>query len=130
MGESLIVCVTLTQTVIAHLWRVPVSGGEPERLDWISSQVQRPSLSNTGHRLVASRRSGTYFDIWPFDPSGSRQEDFLSSTMSDVDPSFSPDGTRVAYATARSGRDQEIWTARSDGTNARRPVHRVRFSRP
>jgi Tol biopolymer transport system component len=117
-AKSLVVGVTLTQNVIAHLWRVPIAGGEPERLESVGSQVFQPSVSTAGHRLVAARREGTYFDIWRFDASGTRQEDFLSSTMSDVDPSFSPDGTRVAYATARSGRDQEIWTARSDGSNA------------
>jgi Tol biopolymer transport system component/tRNA A-37 threonylcarbamoyl transferase component Bud32 len=116
-ARSLVVGVSLTQGVLAHLWRVPIAGGEPERLESVGSQVFQPSVSTTGHRLVAVRREGTYFDIWRFDASGAPQEDFLSSTMSDVDPSFSPDGTQVAYATARSGRDQEIWKARSDGSN-------------
>ena len=37
----------------------------------------------------------------------------------DSDPTWSPDGTRIAFSSDRDG-DDEIYTMRSDGTDVRR----------
>jgi Tol biopolymer transport system component/DNA-binding winged helix-turn-helix (wHTH) protein len=44
-------------------------------------------------------------------------ERFITSTRSDEKPSYSPDGTRIAFVSKRSGSD-EIWIANADGGNA------------
>jgi dipeptidyl aminopeptidase/acylaminoacyl peptidase len=44
----------------------------------------------------------------------------LSSTTTDLDPQLSPDGTKAAFVTTRSGRGPEVWVAALDGTRATR----------
>jgi Tol biopolymer transport system component len=44
---------------------------------------------------------------------------FAASTRIDCNPQFSPDGTRVAFESTRSG-TPEIWVADADGSNPRR----------
>src|SRR5262249_18582214 len=41
---------------------------------------------------------------------------FIASTKQDVDPQFSPDGKKVAFASDRLG-SEEIWVCDSDGSN-------------
>ena len=45
----------------------------------------------------------------------SAEKPFAASSRRDMDPVYSPDGTRVAFESDRSG-SSEIWLARSDGT--------------
>jgi eukaryotic-like serine/threonine-protein kinase len=118
-GRSILVSASTTQYAFSHLWQVPVAGAAPERLDWVGAHVLHASVSKTG-RLVATRDLTT-LDIWRFDLSSPGTPPSIhpvSSTLPDVDPEFSPDGSRIAFSSARSGQDQEIWIARSDGTGA------------
>jgi len=55
-------------------------------------------------------------EIWKFE-AGASPRRFLSSTRSEYDAQFSPDGKRIAFSTDRSGRGSELWVAGMDGTN-------------
>jgi Tol biopolymer transport system component/tRNA A-37 threonylcarbamoyl transferase component Bud32 len=117
-GRSVMAGVTTSQGSLSYLWRVPISGGEPVRLDWAGPSAYSPSISQASRRLVVERDSSTV-DIWRFEETSSSWTSgthALSSTFPDVDPEFSPDGSRIAFASARSGQDQEIWIGRSDGS--------------
>jgi Tol biopolymer transport system component/predicted Ser/Thr protein kinase len=99
-----------------YLWRVSVPGGaEPERLELAGAGVGYPTVSRTGDRLAYSRLEWDV-DIWRFEAGASPQR-FLSSTRSEYDAQFSPDGKRIAFSTDRSGRGSELWVASRDGTN-------------
>jgi len=99
-----------------YLWRVPVSGGvEPERLELAGPGACYPAVSRTGNKLAYSRFD-MHCGIWKFERGASAQR-FLSSTRSEYDAQFSPDGKRIAFSTDRSGRGSELWVARMDGTN-------------
>lgn len=50
-----------------------------------------------------------------FEGGGTRR--FLSSTLTDFHPEFSPDGKRIAFSSARSSGINEIWVANADGSN-------------
>ena len=117
-SRALVVGVATTQRALSYLWRVPMSGAAPERLDWLGSSLFGPSVSG---QLLATERNVSTTDIWRFDliSSGPPSEHPVSSTLPDIDPEFSPDGTRIAFASVRSGQEQEIWVAGSDGSNAR-----------
>ena len=54
---------------------------------------------------------------WKFGLNG--PEDFLSSTLDDRNPQFSPDGKKIAFESRRLGMDAQLWVANSDGTNPR-----------
>jgi Tol biopolymer transport system component/tRNA A-37 threonylcarbamoyl transferase component Bud32 len=101
----------------AHLWRVGVSGGEPERLE-LAAVAEFPTISREGSTLAFTRGGGDV-DIWKFEPGGGPVS-ILSSTTTDIDPQLSPDGTMAAFVTTRSGRGAEIWVAALDGTRAMR----------
>ncbi|HVE66545.1 MAG TPA: protein kinase [Thermoanaerobaculia bacterium] len=111
----------------AALWRLAVSGDEPPaRLPFVGEDGVQPSVSRPRPgkppRLVYSR-SFVDDNIWriespaPGAPASSPPTVAISSTRSEVHPSFSPDGRRVAFTSTRSG-PWEIWTADPDGGNA------------
>jgi Tol biopolymer transport system component/predicted Ser/Thr protein kinase len=99
----------------AHLWRVATSGGEPERLE-LAAVAEFPAISREGSALAFTRGGGDV-DIWKFEPDGGPVS-ILSSTTTDIDPQLSPDGTKAAFVTTRSGRGPEVWVAALDGTSA------------
>ena len=87
------------------LWRIPVSGGQPERLAGIESDALSPALARRGNSLAYSygRRDG---NIWKLDLSRSPaalEQMPISSTRGDGNAQFSPDGRRIAFASGRSG---------------------------
>ena len=108
-----------------NLWKVAVSGGEPERLSLGSGSAFNPSIARQGKRLVFEER---VFDanIWrtpgpnwgrhSADKSESKPRAFLASTRSDGSPHFSPDGEKIVFASDRSAM-RDIWISDSDGTN-------------
>jgi dipeptidyl aminopeptidase/acylaminoacyl peptidase len=67
---------------------------------------------------LAYARLGTEADIWRFSPGG-QPENFLSSTLDDRNPQFSPDGKKIVFESRRLGKDSQLWIANSDGTSPR-----------
>ena len=72
-----------------------------------------PSGSATARSELAFVRAG---DIWTIGADGTRARPLLRDAYA---PSWSPDGSRLAFVSRRSG-DEEIYVARADGTGARR----------
>jgi Tol biopolymer transport system component len=100
-----------------YLWRVPASGGAaPERID-IAGVAASPAISSTGSRLAFVRR-GLNTDLFKLEE-GKPPEQFLASTANEQDASFSHDGSKIAFASDRTGEGHEIWIAEADGTNRR-----------
>jgi Tol biopolymer transport system component len=98
-----------------YLWRMSVGGGQPERLELAGARANFPTISGASHTL-AYMRGGGGADIWKFEASGPPQT-FLSSTLDERNPQFSPDGTRIAFESNRLGKDSQLWMANADGTN-------------
>lgn len=97
-----------------YLWRVPVRpAGAPERIDLPGSQVRHPTVSRAGDRLAYTRFNRDA-DIWKLE--GGKADSFVSSTVFEYAPVFSPDGAKVAFCSKRSGA-MEIWTCDRDGSN-------------
>ena len=105
----------------SRLWRVPASAARaPEPLD-IAGVAGSPALSPRSRRLAFSRRDMNV-DIMKL-REGGEIEMLAASTFSEFDASFSPDGSKVAFASDRTGEGNEIWVTNADGTG-RRPVTR------
>jgi Tol biopolymer transport system component len=47
----------------------------------------------------------------------------LSSSAFDYGPDFSPDGSRIAFSSGRTGAGQEVWLADADGSNPVQLTH-------
>jgi len=115
-GRSLVFSILSTGGMALRM--VPIAGGQPAPLQGAGEYGQAPSVSRHGNRLVY-QRSVADRNIWriPGPNSNNRKsapEKWIASTEDDQEPQFSPDGKRIVFASARSGR-YEIWTCASNG---------------
>ncbi len=112
------------------LWRISASGGALEPLAAAGVNAYSPAVSLQGGYL-AYTRSAWDTNIWRIDGPGSTgggslPVKLISSPKPDVGPQFSPDGKKIAFASARSG-SWEIWFCNQDGSN---PVQLTSFGGP
>ncbi len=97
------------------LWRTHAfGGGAPERVELSGRQARLPAVSRSGNRLAFSRGGGDE-DIWKYE-SGGGASSFISSTLYEYNPAYSPDGRMIAFSSNRSGK-MEIWICDRDGFN-------------
>ncbi len=107
------------------LWRVRASGGEPERIAGVAENAADPIFSRDGRMAYAQ----TFEDanIWRVAIAGNEAPvKVISSTQYDSSPQYSPDGSRVAFRSNRSG-SNEIWVSDSNG---RVPVQLTKYGGP
>jgi Tol biopolymer transport system component len=111
------------------LYRISSHGGKAEALLEGGQFGLWPSLSRQGDRLTYSE---TIYDtdIWRIDLGSNGQplslSRLISSSQTDHTPQFSPDGTKVAFLSNRSGILQ-IWICDSDGRN---PLRLTSYGEP
>jgi len=111
-----------------ELWRIDVFGakkpvkltGAGESDDSLRTILQLyPAVSRQGHRLVYTQPSVVGPDIRRIDIARgllAAPVRLISSTRGERSPQYSPDGTKIAIHSNRSGRG-EIWVYDSDGSN-------------
>ncbi len=102
-----------------YLWRIPLTGGKPERL-LFAQESESVIVARAGHRLAFSQTRHP-LSIWQLDIGAKRSDQgraakLISSSLGDVDAHFSPDGHSIAFVSWRSG-TQEIWVCDRDGSN-------------
>jgi len=122
-GRSLVFSSDRRRNIV--LWRMRASGGEPERIAGVAENAADPIFSRDGRMAYAQ----TFEDanIWRIDSAGKQAPvKVIASTQYDSSPQFSPDGSRIAFRSNRSG-SNEIWVSDSDG---RIPVQLTRYSGP
>jgi Tol biopolymer transport system component/serine/threonine protein kinase len=103
-----------------RLWRVPLSGSEkPQLLPSVGTDDSQPTISRQGDHFVYAHWTAD-LDIWRADVS-SRGEfsppmKLIASTRWDGAPQYSPDGSKIAFFSDRSGH-YEVWVCNADGSN-------------
>lgn len=102
------------------LWCVSVDEGVPAWLGVENTQAIQPTLSPQGDRLAFVQEQASQ-NIWQavFSADGTLLEKphpLITSTQIDLNPQFSPDGERIAFASSRTGHG-EIWVANREGEN-------------
>ena len=110
-----------------ELWKIRVAGGEAERLPAGIWQSGEPVLSRNGRRL-AYVQGFNDLNIWRFEVPetpgrATPPTKLIASNQLDAGPQFSPDGRRIAFASARSGNCCEIWISESDGSKPVQLTH-------
>jgi Tol biopolymer transport system component/DNA-binding winged helix-turn-helix (wHTH) protein len=104
-----------------------VPGATPVQVA-LGEDVTAPAIAARAARLAFVRHTDDV-DIWraTIPVAGAPMpaaERFLSSSRSDWNPQYSPDGSRIAFESMRTG-DSAIWVAERDGSNPQEI-----FSRP
>ncbi len=99
------------------LWRISLDNKEPRKIQVRGERVWGPCASR--NRLVFLNASGDY-DIRLVELTGGAQlkvseKPILISTFDELNPSFSPDGRKIAFVSTRSG-NKEVWVCARDGT--------------
>jgi serine/threonine protein kinase/Tol biopolymer transport system component len=114
-GKSLIYSGSLDSGDIFYLWRAEIDRRRPpQRLEIAGPHAFGPSVSPVGNRLIFSRNLQD-FDIWRHRVGGVA-EPLIVSSLAETNPQFSPDGSRIAFESNRSGESEEIWVAQADGS--------------
>ena len=107
------------------LWRIAATGGTPEKIMDARGFSIIPGVSrqkNSQDSRFALEETVLDSNIWRVEASQSSgprslPKRFIASTRQDVWPQYSPDGTKIAFASDRSG-SWEIWVSDSEGANA------------
>jgi Tol biopolymer transport system component len=99
-----------------RLWRQKVLGGIPEAITSGEQPAVSPTIARHGHRLAFVSESHN-FNLWQTDLRGSDPENsgrLIASSYSQEEPAYSPDGSRIAFASDRTG-SPEIWLSNPRG---------------
>lgn len=98
------------------LWRVPVSGKQaPRSLTYALRSALQPAIAYTTSRLIYAW-GVLNVNLWRLDLRNEELKLFIGSTYESIIPQYSPDGSRIAFQSNRSG-NNEIWTCDADGSN-------------
>jgi Tol biopolymer transport system component/DNA-binding winged helix-turn-helix (wHTH) protein len=129
-GQSLIVSLRQSATTVLALWRVWLRGERWEPLGVTSSRTSDPAVSADGHRLAFAQNTQASTNIYRYELAGSglvrrvEPRNITYATCCDRYPAWSPDGSKIAFQSTRSGH-YEIYVANSDGSN---PVQITSFA--
>jgi Tol biopolymer transport system component len=80
-----------------------------------------PAQASRGESVSLSGRIvfDNHEDVWTINLDGTDLRQLTKSPGADFDPSWSPDGTHIAFRSERSG-DSEIWMMNADGSDQHR----------
>lgn len=102
------------------LWRIGLNGGSPLSFLNTEGETEGLTVSHRNDRLAYVRNYES-LNIWRVPIPGTSHSTpvkLLSSARDDFEPTFSPDGSRLAFSSNRSGTYQ-IWISGSDGSSPR-----------
>ncbi len=102
------------QTIVR---RIPADGGRQEIVSTGSKDISNIAISPDGKKMVYAEDT-RHWKIWSVLPDGQPGHKVLDSDFTEFFPQFSPDGSRIAFQTDRTGK-YEIWTMARDGRDLR-----------
>ena len=110
-----------------EIYVMDADGGNPQNLTNDLNDDRQPSWSPDGKRIVfSSERDGHFIgeagitsELYVMDDDGGNQQRLTNNRRNDLDPAWSPDGERVAFASDRKGdfENFEIYVMDADGGN-------------
>lgn len=98
------------------LWKVPAAGGVPQPVLMSTGEDTDPEISRDGRRLIYTNTRNS-FVITVTDPSKGQQQELYQSRSDLVEPSFSPQGDRIAFFGFAETGGVHLYTVNANGTN-------------
>jgi Tol biopolymer transport system component/DNA-binding winged helix-turn-helix (wHTH) protein len=108
------------------LWRVEAGGGEPAWIAGGGMKMKHPSTSRSRSRERIAYENWLYqVDLWRVPLAAASAPSAVAPTTDEwsFHPNVSPDGSRVAFVSTRSG-EQDVWVTAASG-EAGQPARRV-----
>ena len=96
-----------------EIYSMNLKGKDVERLTRGIGTVYAPELSPTGERIVFTNNGN---GIWVMRPDGGNPH--AITQKDDIDPTWSPDGSMIAFASSRSGKRQ-LYVMEKNGSDIR-----------
>lgn len=104
---------------VRSLWRIPLGGGEPERVAEGAVGAASPDMSRSGRVLTYSIRT-VDTNVWRARVDGKEAPAQVTDSIQlDTSPDISPDGRLIAFRSARDGAN-EIWVSEFSGAHPRK----------
>lgn len=100
-----------------EIYSVDVNGGNLMRLTNGIGSLYAPELSPNGEWIVFANHGN---GLWLMRPDGDNPHPLTD--RDDIDPTWSPDGSMIAFASSRNGARQ-LFVMNADGTNIRQVTH-------
>ncbi len=92
------------------LWSIPFAGGVAKQLTDPMMEPARPNYSPKGGLVAFQAFKGGTFHIWTMNPDGTGLRQRTEGHGDDREPRFSPDGTKIAFASDRAFKGSyDIW---------------------
>jgi TolB protein len=125
-GSEIFVWLLDDETRRSDLWAAAAAGGSKRQVASEAEAVYRyADLSPDGTLLAVVRCEGrSACDIWIMAPTGGPRVQITSHPGYEDGPSWSPDGTKIAFVSTRSG-NFDIWTVDVDVERVRRELARL-----
>jgi Tol biopolymer transport system component len=79
------------------------------------STIIETTERKNGKIAFQSDRGGSY-EIYTMNADGTKIDKLTSDPAKDADPTFSPDGKKIVFASNRNGQDYDIYKMKADGT--------------
>jgi Tol biopolymer transport system component len=121
-GEEIYVTLREAESRNSSIWAISVTRDDRRKLTRETAGSYRyADLSPDGSLLAVVWCEGRACDLWVMSPTGGKRAQVTSHPSYDDGPAWSPDGTRIAFVSTRSG-NFDIWTMEVDVEQLRREL--------
>jgi WD40-like Beta Propeller Repeat len=111
-GTEVVYSATKPGDTVASLYIMNSEGSDPRKLAELGFEAQYPSWSVDGRIAFAGVNTGE-FDLYAIGPDGSGLTRLTDDPADDNWPSYSPDGSQIAFFSNRDG-TEGIWVMEAD----------------
>jgi TolB protein len=91
-----------------------------KRITFAGSYNATPNWAPDSKKLVFAGWLDGHFDLFTITTDGTKIERLTKNEGNNEDPSFSPDGSMIAFSSNRANKEKAIYVMNTDGTNVKR----------
>jgi TolB protein len=124
-GREVLIALMDRQTRRSTMWRISIDGKERRQISGHRDGFYRYlALSPDGSMLVYGAMEGKYVGLWVMPAQGGKSLPLAVTPSHNDGPAWSPDGTRLAFSSTRSG-GHDIWYMELDVERLRKELQMI-----